>query len=80
MSDKPLITVKPCPFCGGIGSTLIHDHLPIEDQPMDEVMVYCRSCMAKQSDIDHKGADHYDRARDVLKRWNRRVVPNGFKR
>jgi len=35
--------------------------------------------LAKKSDVDHKGAEHYDRARDVLKRWNRRANPTGFK-
>lgn len=73
------IRAKDCPFCGGFANTTIRPAPPAGDQAMDEVMVYCTRCHAKASDIDHAGVDQVDRARDVLKRWNRRVNPAGFK-
>ena len=88
MTGNSLINVKPCPFCGGPGKTTIRKCLTIKDKtlgkikltnPTDTVMVYCVKCLAQVSDEDLLGVDHVDRARDVLKRWNRRANPTGFK-
>ena len=85
---KPLITVKPCPFCGGQGKPAIRKRLTIKDgvlgeiklnDPTDVVMIYCVKCLAQISDEDLLGTDLVERARDVLKAWNRRVNPAGFK-
>jgi hypothetical protein len=72
------LILKPCPFCGGLAKPAIAP-IPHGEQPMDEVMVYCIKCLGKQSDIDFAGADLVERARDVIKRWNRRANPEGFK-
>jgi hypothetical protein len=78
-SINPL-NLKPCPFCNGFAKTSI---APVPsaglEQAMDEVQVYCVKCLGKQSDIDFAGADLEERARDVIKRWNRRANPKGFK-
>jgi Lar family restriction alleviation protein len=73
------LNLKPCPFCGGVANNTIRFHSHEDDQRFDEVMIYCIQCGATQSDIDHEGADHVERAREVIKRWNRRAKPQGFK-
>lgn len=56
------------------------DYVPTcSEHEKNEVVVYCPRCLARQSDIDHAGVDHVERARDVIKRWNRRVNVVGFK-
>ena len=79
---KPLIAVKPCPFCGGKGKFVIRKRLTIKDKifvsiklndPTDVVMIYCVKCSAQVSDEDLLGTDLAKRTRDVRKRWDRRA-------
>jgi hypothetical protein len=75
MTNIPIPILKDCPFCGGFANSAIR---PMPGG-MDEVMVYCSRCLAKCSDVDVAGDDHLDRAKDTIKRWNRRANPTGFK-
>jgi Lar family restriction alleviation protein len=79
MTNIPIPILKDCPFCGGFANSAIRSYADYESQPMDEVLIYCTRCLAKQSDVDHAGADHLERAKEVIKRWNRRAQPQGFK-
>lgn len=74
------LDLKPCPFCGGQANSAILGIIGAgHGESFDEVMVYCTRCSAKQSDIDHTGVEHVERAQDTIKRWNRRPAPGGFK-
>lgn len=75
------IKLKPCPFCGGVADYGIQDCVGMSGhgESSDEVLIMCRQCNAKQSDYYYSGAKHVERARAVIKRWNRRPTPEGFK-